>query len=69
MVKSKKNKTGLRKAIKDRIAREEILLTLIWVVVLIMVGTILNGTKYSTYVLVLILIGLIGSLIVVNYNK
>ncbi|MEA3378581.1 MAG: hypothetical protein U9Q69_02975 [Nanoarchaeota archaeon] len=67
--KKRTKKISLRSAIKNRIAREEVLLSIIWVAVLVMSGIILEGTAYATYVLVLILVGMIGSLIVVNYNK
>jgi hypothetical protein len=53
----------------DRLTKEEILISLIWIAVLISVGIILNGTRYMTYSLIVILIGMITTLVVLNYKK
>jgi hypothetical protein len=49
--------------------KKEIIMSLIWIAVLIAAGTILSGTSYMTPVLVVVVVGFIGSLIVFNYEK
>ena len=53
----------------DNVKKEEILISLVWVSVLVATGIILSGTRYATAVLTVIVVGLIGCLIVLNYEK
>ncbi len=53
----------------DNVKKEEILISLVWVSVLVAAGIILGGTRYATAVLTVIVVGLIGCLIVLNYEK
>lgn len=53
----------------DRVTKEEVFISLVWVAVLVAIGIILSGTRYATPVLVVLVVGLVGSLIVLNYEK
>ncbi|MBI4153852.1 hypothetical protein HY501_00800 [Candidatus Woesearchaeota archaeon] len=63
LLKSKKTLT------LDRITKEEISLSLIRLSVLLAAGIILSGTPFISPVLIIVLIGLVGSLIVLNHDK
>lgn len=53
----------------DNVTKEEILVSLVWIAVLVAAGIILSGTRYATAVLTVVVVGLIGCLIVLNYEK
>ncbi|RME54556.1 hypothetical protein D6777_03405 [Candidatus Woesearchaeota archaeon] len=48
---------------------KEVLISLIWLAEIVAVGFILNKTSYSTPVMIIMLIGLVASLIVMNYKN
>ncbi len=67
---SKQDKLPVKRPTRlDNVTREEIFISLVWVSVLVATGIILGGTRYATYVLTVIVIGMIGCLIVFNYDK